>query len=85
MPSTPQQNGIAKRRKHKLLDMVRCVLVNFSLPEFLWDEALKTTAYILNQVPSKSIPKTPYEPWSQKKPSLRYFHVWNLLIAHDHI
>ena len=46
-----------------LLDMVRCMLVNSSLPEFLWGEDLKTTAYILNQVPSKSIPTTPYELW----------------------
>ena len=38
--------------------MVRCMLVNSSPLEFLWGEALKTAAYILNQVPSKSIPKT---------------------------
>ena len=76
MHGTPQKNGIGKRRNHTLLDMVRCMLVNSSLPEFLWGEALKTTAYILNQVSSKFVPKTLYEPWSQKKPSLRYFHVW---------
>ena len=44
--------------------MVRCVLVNSSLLEFLWGEALKTVAYIVNQVPSKYVPKTPYELWS---------------------
>ena len=27
-------------------------------------------------MPSKYVPKTPYELWSQKKPSLRHFHVW---------
>ena len=48
-----------------------------SLLELSWDEALKTTTYIWNQVPSKSFPKTPYELWSQKKPSLRHFHVWD--------
>ena len=51
------------------------MLVNSSLPKFLGGEALKTTNYILNQVPSKSIPKTPYELWSHNKPSLRHFHV----------
>ncbi|KAL6346538.1 hypothetical protein AAG906_000156 [Vitis piasezkii] len=56
--------------------MVRCMLSNSSLPEFLWGEALRTAAYILNQVPSKSVPKTPYELWSGKKPSLHHFHVW---------
>ena len=52
------------------------MLVNSSLPEFLWGEALKISTYILNQVPLKSVPKTPYELWSQKKPSLHHFHVW---------
>ena len=61
---TPQQNENVERRNHTLLDMVLCVLVNSSLPEFLWGEALKITTYILNQVPNKSIPKTPYVLWS---------------------
>ena len=47
-----------------LLDMVRCMLVSSSQPEFLWGEALKTAAYIFNQVPSKFVSKTPYELWS---------------------
>ena len=76
MSGTPQQNGIAERRNHTLLDMVRWMLFNSSLPEFLWGEAFKTETYILNQVSSKYVPKTPYELWSQKKPSLRHFHVW---------
>ena len=37
---------------------------------------MKTAAYVLNQVPSKSVPNTLFELWSQKKPSLRHFHVW---------
>ena len=56
--------------------MVLRMLVNSSLPEFLWGETLKTLAYISNQVPSKFVPKTPYELWSQKKPSILPFHVW---------
>ncbi|KAH9737203.1 Integrase catalytic domain-containing protein [Citrus sinensis] len=76
MPGTPEQNGIAERRNRTLLDMVRCMLSNSTLPDFLWGEALRTAAYILNQVPSKSVPKTPYELWSGKRPSLRHFHVW---------
>lgn len=64
MPGTPEQNGVAERRNRTLMDMVRCMLCNSSLPEFLWGEALKTAAYILNQVPSKSVLKTPYELWA---------------------
>ena len=76
MLSTLQQNGVAERRNHKLLDLVRYMLFNSSLPEFLWGEALKTATYILNQVPSKSVPKTPYELWLGKKSSLHHFHLW---------
>ncbi|RVW57835.1 Retrovirus-related Pol polyprotein from transposon TNT 1-94 [Vitis vinifera] len=75
MSGTSQHNGVAQKRNRTLLDMVRCMLSKSSLPEFLWGEALKTVTYILNQVPSKSMPKTPYELWSGKKPSLHHFHV----------
>jgi hypothetical protein len=39
-------------------------------------EALKTTVHILNRVSSKSVPKTPYELWAGRKPSLRHLRVW---------
>ena len=64
MSYTPQQNGIAERINSIIFYMVQCMLVNSSLLEFLRGEALKTIAYILNQVPSKSVSKTPYELWS---------------------
>ena len=38
--------------------------------------ALKITIQILNRVLSKSVPKTPYELWIGKKPSLNYLCVW---------
>ena len=75
MYDTPQHNGIAERRNNTLLNIMRCMLVNSSLPEFLWGEDFKTVAHILNEVPSKSVPNTLYELWSQKKPSFRHFHV----------
>ncbi|GJX73241.1 putative RNA-directed DNA polymerase [Tanacetum coccineum] len=76
MSGTPQQNGVAKRRNCTLMDMVRSMLANSNLPEFLWTEALKMDVHILNTVPSKSVPKTPYEIWTGRKPSLRYLRVW---------
>ncbi|KAK3002003.1 hypothetical protein RJ639_020929 [Escallonia herrerae] len=79
MPGTPQQNGVAERRNRTLMDMVRSMICQSTLPEFLWVEALKTAVHILNRVPSKSVPKTPFELWVQRKPSLEYFHVWGCL------
>ena len=39
----------------------------------MWGETLKTAAYILNRVPTKVVPKTPYKLWTSKKPSLGRF------------
>ena len=76
MPGTPQQNGVAERRNRTLIEMVRSMLSNCSLPLSLWIYALRTATYVLNRVPSKAVPKTPYELWTGRKPSLRHLRVW---------
>jgi hypothetical protein len=76
MPGSPDQNGVAERRNRTLLDMVRSMLSSSNLPKSLWIEALKTTVYILNRVPTKVVPKTPFELWKGWKPSLRHMRVW---------
>ncbi|XP_073121767.1 uncharacterized protein [Henckelia pumila] len=76
VPKTPQQNGVAERRNRTFLDMVRSMMSYASLPTSFWGYALQTTVYILNVVPSKSIPKTPIELWNGRKPSLRHFRIW---------
>ena len=76
MPSTPQQNGVAERRNRTLMEMVRSMMSYSSVPISLWGEALKTVMYILNRVPSKVVPKTPFELWTGRKPSLRHIHIW---------
>jgi len=59
--------------------MVRSMMSCSTLPINLWMEALKTAIYILNRVPSKSVPKTPYELWTGREPSLNHFRVWGCL------
>ncbi|RVW61183.1 Retrovirus-related Pol polyprotein from transposon TNT 1-94 [Vitis vinifera] len=76
MSGSPDQNGVAERRNRTLLDMVRSMLSSSKLPKFLWTEALKTTVYILNRVPTKVVPKTPFELLKCWKPSLRHMRVW---------
>ena len=76
MSGRPQQNGVAERRNRTLLDMVRSMLSNSSVPISLWMFALKTTMYLLNMVLSETVPKTPFELWTGRKPSLRHLHVW---------
>ncbi|KAL6342265.1 hypothetical protein AAG906_006890 [Vitis piasezkii] len=65
MPGTPEQNGV-----------VESMMSNSTLLEFLWGETLKIVVHILNRVPSKVVPKTPYELWVGRKPTLNYLHVW---------
>ncbi|KAK0580852.1 hypothetical protein LWI29_007090 [Acer saccharum] len=73
---TPQQNGVAERRNRTLLDMVRSMLSYSTLPISFWGYALQTAIYILNDVPSKSIPKTPHELWTGRRPSLQHLRIF---------
>ena len=75
-PGTPQQNGVAERRNRTLLEMVRSMLSYSDLPFSFWGYALETANYTLNLVPSKSVPLTPSELWTGRKPSLRHIRVW---------
>jgi hypothetical protein len=76
MPDDPQQNGVAERRNRTLIYMVRSMLSYSTLPISLWIDALKTVVHILYRVPIKSVHKTPYEMWTDRKPTLNYLHVW---------
>ncbi|KAL0286174.1 UNVERIFIED_CONTAM: Copia protein [Sesamum calycinum] len=70
IPYAPQQTGVAERRNQTLLEMARSMMAQANLPISFWGDAILTAAYILNRVPSKSIPSTPYELWHGRKPSL---------------
>lgn len=76
MPGKPQQNGVTGRRNRTLIEMIRSMLINSTVLESLWNEALKITMYILNWVPNKEVLKTPFELWTRRKPGLRHLHVW---------
>nr|GEV93314.1 retrotransposon protein, putative, Ty1-copia subclass [Tanacetum cinerariifolium] len=65
-PYTPQYNGVSERRNRTLLDMVRSMMSQTTLPKSFWDYALETTARILNMVPTKKVEKTPYESYNSR-------------------
>ena len=58
-----------------LLDMVRSMLSYSTLQISFWGYALNIAMYLLNLVPSKSIPKTPIELWIGHKHSMRHLHI----------
>ncbi|GJZ23245.1 retrotransposon protein, putative, ty1-copia subclass [Tanacetum coccineum] len=47
-PYTPQHNGMSERRNRTLLDMVRSMMSQTTLPKSFWDYDLETAARILN-------------------------------------
>jgi hypothetical protein len=58
------------------MDMVKNMISYSMLPINLSMEALKTVGHILNHVSSKSVPKTSYGLWTDRKPTLNYLHMW---------
>ncbi|GJU86285.1 retrotransposon protein, putative, ty1-copia subclass [Tanacetum coccineum] len=60
-PCTPQHNGVSERRNRTLLDMVRSMMSQTTLPKSFWDYALESVTRILNMVLTKKVEKTPYE------------------------
>ncbi|KAJ2913904.1 hypothetical protein MD484_g6523, partial [Candolleomyces efflorescens] len=73
-PYSPSQNGVAERFNRTLLELARAMLIEKSLPLFLWDEAVRHAAYLRNRAPTRALDgMTPYEAWSGKKPSVEHF------------
>ena len=62
-PGMPQQDDVAKRKNMTLMDMIRSMMSYSDLPVSFWGHGLETVVYILNLVPSKSVPTTPTELW----------------------
>ncbi|GJX82282.1 retrovirus-related pol polyprotein from transposon TNT 1-94, partial [Tanacetum coccineum] len=61
---TPQQNGLAKRMNKTLLNKVRCLPIQFGLPDSFWVETTVTAAYLINRSPSSILDKkTPMDLW----------------------
>nr|GEV50497.1 retrotransposon protein, putative, Ty1-copia subclass [Tanacetum cinerariifolium] len=75
-PYTPQNNEVSERRNRTLLNMVRSMTSQTTLPKSFWDYALETAARILNMVPTKKVDKTLYEIWHGQAPKLSYLKVW---------
>lgn len=57
--------------------MVRSMLSGKELPKQLWAEAINYFIYVINRSPTTAVPIiTPEEAWSNRKPSVDFFHVF---------
>ena len=62
------------------MEMARCMLFEKKIPKLLWVEAVSTSVYLLNRLPTKSVQrKTPIEAWSGEKPSVKHLKVFGSL------
>jgi hypothetical protein len=62
VPYSPQQNGVSERKNRTVMKMTMCILFEKKLPKFLWAEAVNTSVYLLNRLPTKSVQdRTPLE------------------------
>ena len=76
-PRTPQQNGVVERKNRTLVEAARTMLSESKLPTYFWAEAVNTACYTQNRtLINKDHEKTPYELMANKKPTLKYFHVF---------
>ncbi|CAJ2671832.1 unnamed protein product [Trifolium pratense] len=77
---TPQQNGVSERKNRTIMNMVRCMLSDKSVPKKFWPESVKWAVYVLNRSPTLSVKDTtPEEAWSGMKPSVKHFKVFGCL------
>nr|GEV20997.1 hypothetical protein [Tanacetum cinerariifolium] len=84
-PYTPQNNRVLERYNQTLLDMVRSMMSQTTIPKSFWGYALETVARFLNMVPTKKVDKTPYEIWHGQAPKLSYLKVWGYLKASESV
>lgn len=76
-PYTPQQNGLAERKNRHLLDMVRTLLLESSVPVKFWTEALSTAVYLINRLPSPQLKfDSPYYRIFGKHPNYHMLHTF---------
>ncbi|PRQ42978.1 putative RNA-directed DNA polymerase [Rosa chinensis] len=60
-PQTPQQNGVAERKNRHILEVARSMLIGAHMPESFWGDAILTTVYLINRLPTQALQSTSKE------------------------
>ncbi|GJR85989.1 integrase, catalytic region, zinc finger, CCHC-type containing protein [Tanacetum coccineum] len=77
---TPQQNDVVERQNQTLVEVARTTLISSKAPLYLWAEAVATACYTQNRSLIHKRPnKTPYELLHDRKPDLKYLHIFGSL------
>lgn len=85
VPYTPQQNGVSERMNRTLTEMARTMVASAKLDKSMWGEAVLTSTYLINRLPTKALSNiTPYEMWHGKKPKISHIKVFgSTAYVHD--
>jgi hypothetical protein len=76
VPYSPEQNGAAERLNRTLMERVRAMLQDASLPDELWAEAAVTACYLRNRSPVAGREKTPWELFFNVRPDVSNFRTF---------
>ena len=75
--NTPQHNGIAESLNRHLMERVRALLHQSSLPKMLWAEALHFVVWVKNRSLTKALGNTtPFERLTGRKPNIAGIPEW---------
>jgi hypothetical protein len=72
-PQTSEQNGVAKRKNHHIMSIVRCLLSGMHVYKSYWHMAVLTTVYLMNYTPSRVLHDT--APLQFLKPNCALFQI----------
>ncbi|KAJ1684899.1 hypothetical protein LUZ63_016289 [Rhynchospora breviuscula] len=76
-PRTLQQNGVVERKNRTLQELARTMLHEFTVPKFLWAEAVNTACHVVNRACIRSkLKKTPFELWVGRTLNISCFRVF---------
>lgn len=76
--STPQQNGVAEHKNRHLIDMVRALLIDSSVPSRFWCEALATVVHLINRLPTPVLHNvSPYSILFGHTPNYSDLHIFD--------
>ncbi|UYV84088.1 hypothetical protein LAZ67_X001141 [Cordylochernes scorpioides] len=70
IPHSPQLNGKAERLNRTLMEKTRALLIDSGVEKYMWGEAVRVSAYLLNRSPTQELEKTPAKLWFNKRPNL---------------
>lgn len=76
-PGTPQQNGVAERKNRHLLEVTRALLFSGNLPKKFWADAVLTSCYLINRLPSRILNyKSPLEALYKRKFNISHLRIF---------